>query len=432
MASGGPIIEIEGLGKSYQLGATHDRYRRFSEAVYDAMRRPFARSDRTPRETEHWALQDISLTINEGEVIGFVGRNGAGKSTLLKILSRITEPTTGEARLHGRVGALLEVGTGFHGELSGRENIYLSGAILGMTRRDIQKRFDDIVEFAEITRFLETPVKRYSSGMYVRLAFAVAAHLEPDILLVDEVLAVGDAAFQRKCLGKMEEVAGQGRTVLFVSHNMATVQALCQRAYLLDGGRIVEEGPARSVVRSYLEVMSTTVHVALDERKDRTGDGAVRVTSLTIEPDTGAGAIRVGTPLKVTLRYRSEGPVRNARFLVSIYDITRTGIYMLDSDVKLGLPGVLPAEGEIVCHTGPILATPGRCYVNVAVMRTGTVADFVDNAGSFDVEEDDPLDLGRLPPREWAVNVLSNAWSFSDVADVPAAGAAASAPDRVR
>jgi lipopolysaccharide transport system ATP-binding protein len=413
---GSPVIEIEELGKVYKLGATHQRGRRFSEALYDAALAPLrrGRSPRVEGPTEHWALRDISLTVNEGEVVGFVGRNGAGKSTLLKILSRITEPTTGVARLHGRVGALLEVGTGLHGELSGRENIYLSGAIMGMTRRDIDRRFDEIVAFAEVEAFLDTPVKRYSSGMYVRLAFGVAAHLEPDILLVDEVLAVGDAAFQRKCLGKMEEAAGTGRTVLFVSHNMTTIQTLCERAYLLDGGRIAGQGPAREVVREYLQVMTSTVNVALQDREDRRGDGAVRVTGMRVENLDGESSIRVGSRLKITLSYRGDRPLGRPRFAISIYDLTRTGIYLLDTEVNGGLPESLPAQGELVCITDPIYATPGRCYMNVSAWRSGALADFVDNAAAFDVEEDDPFGLGCLPQREWAVQVLAHQWQTLD------------------
>ena len=206
-----------------------------------------------PRRSDFWALKDVSFEVPPGEVLGVVGRNGAGKSTLLKVLSRITEPTTGRVELRGRVGSLLEVGTGFHPELTGRENIYLNGAILGMKRREIARKFDEIVAFAEVEQFLDTPVKRYSSGMYMRLAFAVAAHLEPEILLVDEVLAVGDAEFQKKCLGKMGDVAGEGRTVLFVSHNMGAVQTVCRRALLLDHGRVKMIGPAEEVVAEYLK-----------------------------------------------------------------------------------------------------------------------------------------------------------------------------------
>jgi lipopolysaccharide transport system ATP-binding protein len=404
-------IEIEGLGKRYRLGATHDRYRRFSEAISDTVTRPFRRRDRQERLSgDHWAIRDISLTINTGEVVGFVGRNGAGKSTLLKILSRVTEPTTGVARLHGRVGALLEVGTGFHGELSGRENIFLNGAILGMSRRDIQRRFDEIVEFSEVGRFLDTPVKRYSSGMYVRLAFAVAAHLEPEILLVDEVLAVGDAAFQRKCLGKMEEVAGEGRTVLFVSHNMTTITSLCSRAYLLEGGEVVHEGEARSVVHRYLQDVDQKAAISLADRRDRQGDGVARFTSIAVESTAGMNSLATGMPAKITLEYASDQPLRNTRILISVVDVNRTGIYLFDSDVRGGLPSELPPSGTITCETGQLLISPGRCFVNVWLMRTGTLTDFVTNATMFDIVENDPFELGKLPDREWAVSVIDQAW----------------------
>jgi lipopolysaccharide transport system ATP-binding protein len=420
-----PVIEIEGLGKRYQLGATHDRYRRFSEAVSDAVTRPFRRQDRTERLSgEHWAVRDLSLTINQGEVIGFVGRNGAGKSTLLKLLSRVTEPTTGTAILHGRVGALLEVGTGFHGELSGRENIFLNGAILGMTRRDIQRRFDEIVEFSEVGRFLDTPVKRYSSGMYVRLAFAVAAHLEPEILLVDEVLAVGDAAFQRKCLGKMEEVAGQGRTVLFVSHNMTTIQSLCQRAYLLEGGRLIQEGEARSVVHRYLQEMNSTATVSLAERNDRQGDGTTRFRALGIESADGAANIAVGTPVRFTLDYEGEHRLRNVRVLVQLLDVNRTAMFLFDSAIRDGLPDDLPPCGRVVVESGPLMVTPGRCYVNVRLVRHGVLTDMVTNAAVMDVVEDDPLGLGEVPVREWAINVIDQSWHVGSTDDASADGTA--------
>jgi lipopolysaccharide transport system ATP-binding protein len=249
-----PIVRVEGLSKRYTLGAraSHDTLR---DSLMSALRSPLGRGRRGEGETL-WALSDVSFEVAPGEVVGIVGRNGAGKSTLLKVLSRITEPTAGRVELYGRIGSLLEVGTGFHPELTGRENIYLNGAILGMRRREIGEKFDEIVAFAEVERFIDTPVKRYSSGMYMRLAFAVAAHLEPEILLVDEVLAVGDAAFQKKCLGKMGEVAREGRTVLFVSHNMTAVNQLCSRAVLLSGGRLALEGRTQDVVAEYFRAGS--------------------------------------------------------------------------------------------------------------------------------------------------------------------------------
>ena len=256
-------IRISGLSKSY--GITRDRGLRatnLGEAIMQRLRKPFGQSE---SET-FWALKDVDIEIKKGEVVGVIGRNGAGKSTLLKILSRITEPTTGRIELFGRVGSLLEVGTGFHPELSGRENIYLNGAILGMRKSEIRKQFDAIVDFSEVERFLDTPVKRYSSGMYVRLAFAVAAHLNPEILIVDEVLAVGDAEFQKKCMGKMQDVAGDGRTVIFVSHNMTAVESLCTSAILLESGKTVAHASSREVLQKYLYTIHESGEVVSDSR----------------------------------------------------------------------------------------------------------------------------------------------------------------------
>jgi lipopolysaccharide transport system ATP-binding protein len=264
-----PIIEVEHLSKCYRIGATRESYlslrdelarktRRISSAFSRAFRK--GQTDPSGSETDFWALNDVSFSVPEGEAVGIIGRNGAGKSTLLKILSQITPPTKGQITMRGRVASLLEVGTGFHPELTGRENIYLNGAILGMTRVEIRKKFDEIVAFSEVEKFLDTPVKRYSSGMYVRLAFAVAAHLEPEILIVDEVLAVGDAAFQKKCLGKMKEVGKEGRTVLFVSHNMGVLKNICSIGVVLDKGAIIYKGLLGEAVRSYTENKISSLH----------------------------------------------------------------------------------------------------------------------------------------------------------------------------
>lgn len=248
------IIRVEHLGKKYQIGRQQEPYRSLRDVLTQRVRRLFRPSQGRDRAFEEfWALDDVSFSIARGDRVGIIGRNGAGKSTLLKILSRITEPTAGRVALKGRVASLLEVGTGFHPELTGRENIYLNGAILGMSKAEIRRKFDEIVAFAEVERFLDTPVKRYSSGMYVRLAFAVAAHLEPDILVVDEVLAVGDAGFQKKCLGKMKDVGQQGRTVIFVSHQMGTISQLCNRAFLFDRGRIIKGGTPQETIAAYMK-----------------------------------------------------------------------------------------------------------------------------------------------------------------------------------
>ena len=280
-----PAIRVENLSKQYRLGSrAKESYRTLRETITNTITAPFRNLARSFQQRAHgadepdtiWALKDVSFEVQPGEVVGIIGRNGAGKSTLLKILSRITEPTTGRVELRGRVGSLLEVGTGFHPELTGRENIYLNGAILGMTRSEIDRKFDEIVAFAEIEKFLDTPVKRYSSGMYVRLAFAVAAHLEPEILIVDEVLAVGDAEFQKKCLGKMKDVGRDGRTVLFVSHNMAAIQSLCLRGLILENGWIVGDSPAASAVAQYMKRIETRSVVPLHERTDRRGKAMSR------------------------------------------------------------------------------------------------------------------------------------------------------------
>src|SRR5581483_6641131 len=280
-----PIILFEKVSKRYLIGRQPEKGDGLRHVIERMARNPISwfrtkTKSWREREEEFWALKDVSFEVKRGEVVGIIGRNGAGKSTLLKILSRITEPTQGRIRLNGRVACLLEVGTGFHPELTGRENIFLNGAILGMSKSEIQRKFDEIVAFSEVEKFLDTPVKRYSSGMYVRLAFAVAAHLEPEILVVDEVLAVGDAAFQTKCLGKMGEVAKGGRTVLFVSHNMAAIENLCHRAILLKNGRITENGPAPEIIRRYVAGISNRVNVSLADRTDRKGAGEVRVTTV--------------------------------------------------------------------------------------------------------------------------------------------------------
>lgn len=316
-----PIITVEDLSKQYRIGARQESYSTLGDALVRAVRAllgMFRRPDRSVNNTI-WALKDVSFEVQPGQVLGVIGRNGAGKSTLLKILSRITDPTTGQVDLYGRVGSLLEVGTGFHPELTGRENIYLNGSMLGINRRDIARKFDQIVDFAGVAKFIDTPVKRYSSGMYVRLAFAVAAHLEPEILIVDEVLAVGDAAFQKKCLGKMGEAALEGQTVIFVSHNMAAIQRLCDRAILLDGGCIVASGETADVVSHYLEQGAST---SLAWTRSSPPPTAAYFQRVYVSGDNGEELEYVTTDssLRVSMEFVVKHRARNLQLSVGLLD----------------------------------------------------------------------------------------------------------------
>jgi lipopolysaccharide transport system ATP-binding protein len=326
-----PIVRVENLSKEYHLGERGAAYGSLRETITDAVRAPlrsFRRSNGSAKSNTIWALRDVSFDILPGEIVGIIGRNGAGKSTLLKILSRITEPTSGRAELYGRIASLLEVGTGFHPELTGRENIFLNGAILGMARAEIEKKFDEIVAFAEIEKFIDTPVKRYSSGMYVRLAFAVAAHLNPEILVVDEVLAVGDAQFQKKCLDKMQSAGEQGRTVLFVSHNMPAVTRLCERTILLEEGRILTDGPSREVVSTYLRSgLGTTALREWRDLEKAPGDDVVRLRSVRVHTEDGrtTDAIDIRRPVGIDIEFEV---LRSGQVLVPNYHfVNEEGLY---------------------------------------------------------------------------------------------------------
>ena len=313
-----PAIRIEGLGKEYRIGGRPERYRALRDSVAAAVAAPWKRLSSVLRGESSvlaaktfWALRDVSFEIQSGEVVGIIGRNGAGKSTLLKILSRVTEPTVGYADIAGRVGSLLEVGTGFHPELTGRENIYLNGAILGMSRHEIARKFDEIVAFSEIEPFIDTMVKHYSSGMYMRLAFAVAAHLEPEILLIDEVLAVGDLEFQKKCLGKMEDVGRLGRTVMFVSHNMSAVTRLCSRAVLLDQGRVVTAGPTPAVVAAYVfKGYGTLAERRWEDESRAPGDDTIRLLGVRACDRNGVvqESFDIREPLAIEIEYKVTKP----------------------------------------------------------------------------------------------------------------------------
>jgi lipopolysaccharide transport system ATP-binding protein len=412
-----PIISISSLSKQYHIGAREKINRNLREAITEAFTAPirnFREIGRLTRQDDHadtiWALKDVTFDVQEGEVVGIIGRNGAGKSTLLKILSRITEPTSGEIRLNGRVSSLLEVGTGFHPELTGRENIYLNGTILGMRKVEIDRKFEEIVAFSEIEKFLDTPVKRYSSGMYVRLAFAVAAHLEPEILLVDEVLAVGDAAFQKKCLGKMGDVAKEGRTILFVSHNLAAVLSLCSRSFLLDQGALISSGPTEDVVNRYLQESKTKAEIPLDQRNDRKGNGTVRVTSFSLTSAQGNPSITSGDSLRISIGYSARKPPSGLNFLVGIYDQLNRPIFFLDSRTAGGIPTSLEPTGNVSCLTGPINITPGPCIVNVALVVNEEIVDHIGSITSFDVEPADFYGTGRITNRQTSLCLLQQMW----------------------
>ena len=403
------MIAARNVSKAYRLGSIGATS--LKEELARLWARARARSPR-PAVDEFWALRDVSFDVQPGEVVGIIGRNGAGKSTLLKILSRITTQTAGEITLRGRVASLLEVGTGFHPDLTGRENIFLNGAILGMSKEEIRRKFDEIVAFAEVEPFIDTPVKRYSSGMYVRLAFAVAAHLEPEILIVDEVLAVGDASFQQKCLGKMRDVSSRDhRTVLFVSHNMSAVQALCQRALWLHEGRVAEDGPAAPVSQRYLASVNDRAVADLASRSDRQGDGSVRLTGITITAADGTALITSGSRLKIVLDYESAAPVRRLNMVIGLYTETGLGVYGLDSEAAGGLPPVLPPRGSVTCVTGPLNLTAGPCIVNVAVVKAGELVDYVAAAARLTIETEDFYGTGRTPARDWMVAMLQHRWT---------------------
>ncbi len=391
-------IRAERLSKQYQIGKRLDRHATLRDQIAETLAAPthwFRRNGHSasaPSGSDSiWALKDVSFEVKRGEVVGIIGRNGAGKSTLLKVLSRITEPTEGYVDIFGRVGSLLEVGTGFHPELTGRENIYLNGAILGMKRAEINRKFDEIVSFAEVEQFIDTPVKRYSSGMYVRLAFAVAAHLEPDILLVDEVLAVGDAAFQKKCLGRMGDVAREGRTVLFVSHNLNAIQRLCPYSILMQQGQIGAYQDTSQVIVRYLRdgssATSPEVPIDLLSTRGRRGSGQARFVSMLYSS---------GEP-KADCQFYSNGPAdfqlciasnaaRNVTSLaVTFYD--RYGTKLVNADtVSLGQPVVLSqGENQVRLHLDHLYLKPGTYVVGLWLANMGEALDWIESACEVEV-----------------------------------------------
>lgn len=400
-------MRVEGLSKRYRIGQTADRYGRLTESLWGAVRSP-VKTIRSARQSESfYALKDVSMQVQEGEVVGIIGRNGAGKTTLLKILSRITAPTEGTARLNGRVASLLEVGTGFHPELTGRENIFLNGAILGMRRAETRQKLEEIVEFAGVEKFLDTPVKRYSSGMRVRLAFAVAAHLEPEILIVDEVLSVGDAEFQSKCLGKMAEVAGGGRTVLFVSHNLAAVEALCSKAVLLHDGEAVYRGTPHHTVERYLRKVKPNSGLQLLDQARQGGDGKLRFVDLDARLVCGKG----GT---ISLSYKSPTTLRNVSVSLGIFTLRGEGVAYLSNDLTRDSFATVPRQGRFVCEFVRVPLLPGAYALNVYCTVNGVLADWITDVGPVEVAEGDFFGNGKLPPPGYGSVAVSHGWHLND------------------
>jgi lipopolysaccharide transport system ATP-binding protein len=372
------VIKVENLSKRYRIGA-RESYKTFRETLIDAAKAPFKQllhifnltSDlRPPTSDLIWALKDVSFEVKQGEVLGIIGRNGAGKSTLLKILSKITEPTEGRVELRGRVGSLLEVGTGFHPELTGHENIYLYGAILGMDRWEVTRKFDEIVAFAELEKFIDTPVKKYSSGMYMRLAFAVAAHLEPEILLVDEVLAVGDTEFQKKCLGKMGDVSKEGRTVLFVSHNMAAILNLCQTAISLKKGCLVESGDANQIVDHYLDQETRlTGETVIPANEGGLSDDFLFRHVRVLKPGNGPTAqIPLTTGFELEIEYQVHHPIRGSNVAFHVYNNQGICVFSsTDVDGQMSVEAVRkPGRYVTHCHVPPQFLRPGGYQIGIS------------------------------------------------------------------
>jgi lipopolysaccharide transport system ATP-binding protein len=426
-----PVIRIDGLSKQYRIGdVRRASYRTLRETVGDALAAPLRKLRRLrthhgrggeavateTRSGSIWALKDVSFDVHAGEVVGIVGRNGAGKSTLLKILSRITEPTSGEATLRGRIASHLEVGTGFHPELTGRENVFLNGAILGMTRAEIVRKFDEIVAFAEVETFLDTPVKHYSSGMYVRLAFAVAAHLEPEILIVDEVLAVGDIEFQAKCFGKLGSVARSGRTVLFVSHNLAVVQNLCQKAVLLSRGRVEQVGACADVLSAYLRSVcpaggdhrSLTVHRAPEMLP------IIKEVRLRGLDGKSADCFPAGTALTIDVYYDSPVPLSNPVFGIFVESMSGERLFHLQTLSQHSPLASLPARGVARCHVPAIPLVPGSYALsfNCTTVHNPGNLDYLERAVALHVEAADVFGTGRLPPARNGSFLVKGEWSF--------------------
>jgi len=425
------IIRVENLGKKYVIGhQKQERYTALRDVIANGAKsvgrkllKPLGKGDADPTVEEFWALKDVSFEIQQGDRVGIIGRNGAGKSTLLKILSRITEPTTGSIRIKGRVASLLEVGTGFHPELTGRENIYLNGAILGMSKAEIKRKFDEIVAFAEVEKFLDTPVKRYSSGMYVRLAFAVAAHLEPEILVVDEVLAVGDAQFQKKCLGKMEDVGKEGRTVLFVSHQMSAIEKLCSRVVVLRSGLIKFDGDNKSAINFYLsDLEEQTRETKLTDIK-RSGTGEIVITDFYIENTAGNSLISAacGEDLVLIFEYKknTKKKLKNVSVGFSIHNALGDTLSVFYSDYAGTTFSSIPHVGKLKCRIKDFPYSRGRYLVGARITVNGIEADWPRGyIGFIDIEAGDFYQTGNVALSGIGPVLIRGDWQLESLEDM--------------
>lgn len=414
--SNNTIIKVEGLSKQYLLNKSASPK---SDTLFDNVLTGVKniKNITKKRETqEFWALKDVSFEIKQGDRVGIIGRNGAGKSTLLKILSRITPPTKGRIEIYGRLASLLEVGTGFHGDLSGRENIYLNGSILGMSKHEIDRKFDEIVAFAEVEQFLDTPVKRYSSGMYVRLAFAVAAHLEPEILIVDEVLAVGDAAFQKKCIGKMKDVSNGGRTILFVSHHMASIQSLCNKAIVLKKGMI--DFPLSNTdlcLKHYLKDVVAQSKMQIAERTDRNGEGAFRFKNIILKDKEGSvmNAAQTGADLIMEIEFDlKRESLSNLSLALTIYNDEGREMFTLANHISKEPFETVNKGNVIQCLVKKFPLTSGSYLCNIIAYKDGIVQDYIQEAYSLEVEEGDFFGTGKIVPTTQQSFLVENVWQL--------------------
>lgn len=425
-------IKVENLSKIYRIGVKDNIHDHLGNAMFDFIKSPIKNyrkyrslyrfDDVNFDDVENknntsdviWALRDVSFQVKEGEVIGIIGANGAGKSTLLKILSRITEPTRGVAEIRGKISSLLEVGTGFHQELTGRENIYLNGTILGMTKKDVDAKFDAIVDFSGVEKYLDTPVKRYSSGMRVRLAFSVAAHLEPDILLIDEVLAVGDASFQAKCLGKMSEVSRQGRTVLFVSHNMAAVESLCERSILLEEGKIMADSDTSQVIMKYLGRLQSNPGSNDLFSAPRGSNLLPVIQKLEFFDDQGhpISAVPAKSPLTIHIHYRHSEPLKDPFFGLTFKSILGANIFFVQTRLQQPNFPDVASSGVVSCQIPVLPLIPGTYFVSPGCGTHSQQLDYIARGCTLTVTESDVFGTGRLPPPQKGTILVDAQWKI--------------------